>query len=219
MTPNDTRSRTDKTVVNEEECMKKIKTYALSAVALGGMFLIGSLMHSRGSEAKGAYASPVQVMNTSAAPAIASSIDEPGRAPYVSSVLDLGKNCGLGFECDFNFTPVPAGHRLVVQEISGFIQFNFSPSAWVEVFLSASGATNSEGQFIVNGTTFGNSTFGGTRASFTQPFHAYFESGDIPVVSVQARNATFPNDTSTEVATLKGYLIDCTAAPCATTVH
>ena len=200
--------------------MKKIKTYALSAAALGGMFLIGSLMHSRGSEAKGAYATPVQVMNTTAAPAIASNIDSPGRAPYVSSVLDLAKNCSVGFECDFNFPQVPAGHRLVVQELSGFIQFNgFSPGAWVEVFLSASGASFSEGQFIVNGTSFGNTSFGGTRASFTQPFHGYFDAGDIPVISVQARNGSFPSDTSTEVATLKGYLIDCTAAPCAATVH
>lgn len=199
--------------------MKKVKTYVLSAAALGGMFLIGSLMHSHGSEAKGAYATPVQVMNTSAAPDINSSIDEPGRAPYVSSVLDLGNSCGLGFECDFNFPQVPAGHRLVVQELSGFIQFYYSPSAWIEVFMTASGATSSAGQFIVNGTTFGNTSFGGTRASFTQPFHAYFDAGTTPVISVQARNATFPNDNSTEVATLKGYLIDCTAAPCSAIVH
>lgn len=199
--------------------MKKVKTYVLSAAALGGMFLIGSLMHSHGSEAKGAYSTPVQVMNTSAAPAIATSIDEPGRAPYVSSVLDLGKNCGLGFECDFNFPQVPAGHRLVVQEFSGFIQLTFNPSAWIEVFLSASGATSSEGQFIVNATSFGNTTFGGTRASFTQAFHAYFDAGDTPVISVQARNSNFPSDNSTEVATLKGYLIDCTAAPCAAILH
>jgi hypothetical protein len=199
--------------------MKKVKTYLLSAGALGGMFLIGSLVHSHGSEAKGAYSTPVQVMNTSAAPALASSIDEPGRAPYVSSVLDLGKNCGLGFECDFSFTPVPAGHRLVVQELSGFIQFNYSPTAWAEVFLSASGATSSEGQFIVNGTTFGTSSFGGTRASFTQAFHGYFDAGDTPIISVQARNTTFPADNSTEVATLKGYLIDCTAGPCPAIVH
>jgi hypothetical protein len=183
------------------------------------MFLIGSLMHFRGSEAKGAYATPVQVMNTPAAPAIAASIDEPGRAPYVTSVLELGKNCGAGFECDFSFTPVPAGHRLVVQEISGFIQFNFSPGGWIEVFLSASGAPYGQGQTIVNLTTFGNTTFGGTRASFTQPLHAYFDAGDVPVISVQARNGSFPNDTSTEVGELRGYLIDCTAGPCAATVH
>src|SRR5258706_8139287 len=113
----------------------------------------------------------VQVVNTTANPVPASTVDEPGRVPYVSSVLDLGNNCGLGFECDFNFPPVPAGHRLVIQEVSGFIQFYFNPSAFVEVFVSASGATSSEGQFLVNGLTFGNSSFGGTRASFTQPLH------------------------------------------------
>jgi hypothetical protein len=199
--------------------MNKAQHLVIASAGLAGMFLIGSLTYHPGSQAKGAFASPVQVMNTTAAPAIGTTIDEPGRVPYVSSVLDLGKNCGLGFECDFNFPPVPAGHRLVIQEVSGFIQFNFSPSAFVEVFISASGATSSEGQFLVNGSTFGNSSFGGTRASFTQPFHAYFDPGDTPVVSVQARNATFPNDNSTEVATLKGYLIDCSAAPCTAIAH
>jgi hypothetical protein len=199
--------------------MKKIKMYALSALAFGGLFLIGSVMRSRDSQAKGAYATPVTVTNTSSAPAIGSSIDEPGRVPYVSSVLDLGNTCGLGFECDFNFPVVPAGHRLVIQEISGFIQFNYNPGVFVQVFLSASGASSSQGQFLVNSLTFGNASFGGSIASFTQPFHAYFDPGQTPVVSVQARNATFPNDNSTEVATLKGYLIDCTAAPCSAIAH
>lgn len=199
--------------------MKKIKTYVLSTMALGGLLLIGSVVRSRDSQAKGAYSTPVTVMNPSSAPAIGSSIDEPGRAPYVSSVLDLGTACGLGFECDFSFPAVPAGHRLVIQELSGFIQFNYTPGVFVQVFLSATGASSSEGQFLVNSLTFGSASFGGSIASFTQPFHAYFDSGQTPVVSVQARNGTFPNDNSTEVATLKGYLIDCSAAPCAPIAH
>jgi len=199
--------------------MNKAKSIVVACAGLAGLFLVGSLTYHSGSQAKGAYATPVQVTNTSSAPAISSLIDEPGRAPYVSSVLDLGKNCSLGFECDFIFAPVPAGHRLVVEELCGFIQFNYNPGAWVEVFLSASGASFGQGQFIVNGTTFGNSGFGGTRASFTQPFHAYFEAGDTPVISVQARNGSFPNDNSTEVATLKGHFIDCSAAPCTPIVH
>lgn len=46
--------------------MKKLKTYTLTALALGALSLAGSLTYSRGSQAKGAYSTPVTVMNTTA---------------------------------------------------------------------------------------------------------------------------------------------------------
>src|SRR5215471_8089847 len=104
--------------------MKKIKAYALSALTLIALFLIGSLMQSRSSQVKGVYSSPVTVMNPSSAPALGSSVDEPGRVPYVSQVALQGQNCSQpqGTNCQFNFSTVPAGHRLVIQSMSGFFQ-------------------------------------------------------------------------------------------------
>jgi hypothetical protein len=49
--------------------MTKFETYVLSATVLGGLFLAGSLVHSRDSQAKAAtYSTPVTVMNTTQTP-------------------------------------------------------------------------------------------------------------------------------------------------------
>jgi len=52
--------------------VRNIQTYIFSAAALGGLLVAGSLLHSRGSRAQGAYASPVSVTNTTANPVPAS---------------------------------------------------------------------------------------------------------------------------------------------------
>jgi hypothetical protein len=196
--------------------MKRLRTYALSAVALGGLFLIGSLMHSRESQAKGAYSTPVTVMNTTSQPAITSGMDDPGRVPYVSQAALGSQSCQLD-ECVFNFPSVPAGHRLVVQQLSGFIQFGSGTSLAARVATAPLGSTSGEGEFTVNAIP----NQGNNLASFNQPYLAYFDGGQTPVVFVISINTLFRgapfNDS--EVVTLKGYLLDCTAAPCSPIAH
>jgi hypothetical protein len=46
--------------------MRKLRPYMMTGIALSGLLVIGSVMEHRGSVANGAYASPVQVMNTPA---------------------------------------------------------------------------------------------------------------------------------------------------------
>lgn len=44
--------------------MKKLGTFLTGAAVLSGLLVIGSVLEHQGSRAQGAYASPVQVMNT-----------------------------------------------------------------------------------------------------------------------------------------------------------
>ena len=51
--------------------------------------------------------------------ALVQSVDEPGRNPYQETLSDLG--CRNTTVCSFNFSTVPAGKRLVVTHIAGYV--------------------------------------------------------------------------------------------------
>ncbi len=51
--------------------------------------------------------------------ALVQSIDEPGRNPYQETLSDLG--CRGTTVCSFNFGTVPAGKRLVVTHLAGYV--------------------------------------------------------------------------------------------------
>ncbi len=179
--------------------MRKLKTYTLSVAALGGLFLIGSVMRSRDSQAKGAYSTPVTVMNTSSAPAIHSSIDDPGRIPYSS--LQQALLSSPATSQFFNFPPVPANHRLVITQISGaFNTTNVGVPVMVEL-------TTQGGTF---GVTLTPPVVPLGENSFTAPLIYYFDAGQTP--EVWAGAAAFSGGQSVR---LTGYLLDCSAAPCA----
>lgn len=65
--------------------MKDVKRYIIGFAGAAGLFLIGSVMRSPGSQAKGAYSTPVQVMNTSIVPAIGVDAEKLARIPYQST--------------------------------------------------------------------------------------------------------------------------------------
>lgn len=69
--------------------MKQPQRYILGCAAAAGLFLGGSLLHSRGSVAKGAYSTPVTIMNTTAN-SVPSSPAVPG-APFLQ---ELSNNSG-----------------------------------------------------------------------------------------------------------------------------
>jgi hypothetical protein len=95
--------------------MKRLKTYALSAAALGGLFLVGSLMRSRDSQAKGAtYSTPVTVMNTQSGPVLSQDVDHPARHPY--SATCTRDQQGSTLSC-IPSPPPPANAEVVIQNI------------------------------------------------------------------------------------------------------
>src|SRR5579872_848824 len=106
----------------------KVKRYVLSSAALAGMFLIGSLTYHSGSQAKGAYSTPVTVMNTSSNSVPNLDTEKLARIPYESTAT--ASNCpsagGVG-ACFFNFAAPPSGYRVVVENVSGY--FQISPAA------------------------------------------------------------------------------------------
>ena len=113
--------------------MKRIyKTTLYSLAVMLAIVLVG-LLAPRAAHA--VVATLVQVANTAANPAITSNINDPGRIPYQSSV-QAGATCPSGgFICSWEFGNVPAGHRVVIQHISGTLGFATAASA-VLVFLN-----------------------------------------------------------------------------------
>ena len=150
----------------------------------------------------------VQLVNTTANPAIVSDMNDPGRVPYQSSVYGTSQsNCSTGNECYFVFPTVPAGHRLVIQHVSAFIQAS-AGAAPVRVGLPLSNNQDT--------TTFlaaAQSTAYGSLIAFDQPVLVYVDAGLSPRVAVSL-SSTPADPNAGQSAFLSGYLLDCSAAPC-----
>jgi len=124
-------------------------------------------------------------------------VDDPGRIAYESQ-----QSIGAGRDT-FIFPVVPAGHRLVIQHISGEVFFQSIVS---EVFVSA-GSPEGGSNFLPLPSFTRNLTL------FDQLVQLYVDAGHRPQVVVEA-NANIP--VLNGFLTLTGYLLDCTVAPCAT---
>ena len=103
------------------------------------------------------------------------SVDEPGRNPYQETLSDL--SCRGTTVCSFNFAAVPAGKRLVVTHLAGYVdttagtlpngffQSSFGGSAYVTLpFTGVRGPTSALG----------------VRIFINHPVLAYFGPGDSP---------------------------------------
>jgi hypothetical protein len=155
----------------------------------------------------------VNVSNTSAQPVASVHIDEPGRIPYQSQVDKSGSCTGAG-ACFFEFGSVPAGHRVVIQHVSGIASFTAGTNAiWVQ---------------LNNGSGAPVSSFFAPQApptlfsAFDQSVQAYFDPaafGGIIEVGVSFIGGTDPGAGSAEIITLSGYELDCNVAPCAPIAH
>jgi hypothetical protein len=179
--------------------MRNRKQYLFAAI--GGLALVGvgTLLSPRRSEAQ--FSSPVRVMNTSAAPALNSRIDDPGRIPF----LVLFSNGCSGTLCSYTFPAVPAGHRVVIQHISGALIFNTAPT---QLFGFVKSSSNS------NQVQFNVIPPSGTVTIFDQPILYYVDAGQSPIIQFTSGVTNF-NASAGQNLTLVGYELDCNAAPCA----
>lgn len=160
------------------------------------------------------FSSPVKIVNTTSAPAITSRMDDHGRIPYQSEV-DGGSagippiSCDQLIGCGFTFGPVPIGHRLVIERVSGVIPTTVAGQAFVSLLNPnpSSQIGNIYSAFTVPTT--------GTLGYFDEPTLVYIDSQQSVTVNVAlSAGAAFPTGFIRRMI-VKGYLLDCTAAPCA----
>jgi hypothetical protein len=122
-------------------------------------------------------------------------VDDPGRIAYESQQSIEGQVVV--------FPKVPAGHRLVIQHVSAEVNFNQNVHDLVQVLVAGGqGSSNFLAPFSLS-VTF-----------FDQLVQQYVDAGRTPNVQFVADfGLTLISGGS---VTLTGYLLDCTAAPCAT---
>jgi hypothetical protein len=189
--------------------MNNRKNYAWGIAVLTSLFLAGSLTRSPESQAKGAYSTPVTVMNTTANPASTLDAGTSSRIPYVSTQIFT---CAAGGECVPLFTAAPSGFRLVIENVSG--DFKLLPGTTIppngELGFN-NGVFPAWGFSAVVGPTNGPNTF----ARFSQPVKAYADPVDgQPLVRVDGNWSSF-----SQTVTLTGYLINCSLTPCPAIQH
>jgi hypothetical protein len=183
--------------------MQRMKKYTTSALVLCALLLIGSLMHSSGSMAQAVYASPVSIANTTAGPGIVLDANTATRIPYQSSA---SATCGGDF-CSFSFSPVPAGYRLVVENVAG--RMTMLPGTTIPpALLLGDGASkvNVGVPAIMAGDT--NTLL----ATFNAKATAFYDPALQPLLF--ATGAFGSGAITGEFATLTGFLINCSVTGC-----
>jgi hypothetical protein len=97
-------------------------------IGVGAIALVAALLTlAAPKSAHALVAALVQVTNTTANPAVTLDADKATRIPYESSSQAAGfaGTCGETIVCQFDgFTVVPAGYRLVVQQIAAVVGVN-----------------------------------------------------------------------------------------------
>lgn len=189
--------------------MNQMKRFLGMSGALTAMFLIGSVMRHPGSEAKGAYSTPVQVMNTSSAPAIGVDAEKQARVPYQSTYRTT--TCVNVTNCFFLFAPAPQGFRLVVENISGILELANNATAPATGLIEGSNFLNTFGFTSTNGQIFNGTIMSGVN----QPTRMVFDSSEgSPVAFVYGDYPSIQGLPS--FITLSGYLENCSITGCPT---
>ena len=186
------------------------KRLLIVCAGLAGMFLIGSLMNHSGSQAKATtYSTPVSIMNTASAPGSVLDANVATRIPYTSTrIINTCNglvNCALPL-----FTTVPAGYRLVVENVGGILNLSTtSPaiSGYMEDFNFGANIQTFVGlNAPLGGTGFNGESFAGLN----QKVLAFFPACESPFVVVYGKFLNgFPQG-----ITVSGYLENCAVVGC-----
>ena len=112
--------------------------------------------------------------------ALVQSVDEPGRNHYQEVLSDLG--CRGSTVCSFSFGTVPAGKRLVVTQIAGYV--DTANGTLPNGFLQSSFGGSAYATLPFTGTR-GPATPLGTRIFINNGVLAYFGAGENPRATYQ----------------------------------
>ncbi len=142
--------------------------------------------------------------------ALVKNVDEPGRAPYQAQVeFNANSGCGGASACNFvTFPAVPAGKRLVVQQLTILVGVVSPGQPTLLAFSNSPGCTNCGNRALVSGWVNTGQTPGLSTFYWTvdRPVFVFYEAGETPQVKMYATaNFAFVGN-----ATLHGYLIDAT---------
>jgi len=183
--------------------MSRLRKFLLVTLGVG---LAGAIAAAFGTgTAQAVVASLVEIVNPTTAPVPILNVTDPGRVAYQSTINNVGK-CSGGV-CLFSFPSVPAGHRVAVQHISGYLQFNSAPP-YIEVFLLSQPSNATFAALFAPNPT---SAFSGV---IDQPALFYVDASGSVSAEVLGGNATFAGDSAAQFLTLTGYELDCTVAAC-----
>ena len=137
--------------------------------------------------------------------ALVRSVDEPARVPYEFEVLP-SKPFGNVYYADF--PAVPAGKRLKVTRISGFVWNVDSSNTGAFVALNDPGSSFARVAFPLSHPVF---AYYGTGYSFNQEVDFIYEAGQSPRVEMGVNAGSgglpTPNTASTRIR-VHGYLVD-----------
>lgn len=146
----------------------------------------------------------VTFANSANAPFFFRNVDDPGRIPYQSTVTGPD-NCTTSGGCFWSFAAVPANHRLVVQHISGILTLTQEPQGANAVIEVRSG--NFSTYVPLSAIPAGN-----VNVAFDESMQTYIDAGlYLAVYPIGAFGTPSPNATITAT----GYVLDCSAGPCA----
>ena len=112
--------------------------------------------------------------------ALVQNVDEPARNPYQEYIFSYLSNCSAGSQfCNFSYSAVPAGKRLVVTNISGYV--DVANGSLPNGTLGSSLGGSQYAQIYFTGTReYTNSS--STRIVVNQQIRAYFGPGETPHV-------------------------------------
>ncbi len=193
-----------------------IKKHLFFMLAPAALAVVGAVMNYAtpaagatpvGNPGKGTTPAPdvnvVNVTNPATAPVLMLNVNDPGRIPYQvmhTITTPLGNH-----QFASPFPPVPDGHRLVVQHVSGQVFFGDSPTA-VTVTLT----------YLVSDAQMLSIFPVPNSQAFDQPVLAYYDAGENPMVIITTDpQSEFVQPTKFVGVTLSGYLVDCNIGPCA----
>jgi hypothetical protein len=149
---------------------------------------------------------PTTVLNPATQPALTRNVDDPGRIAYQSQqIFTCQVNApGGSAGCLVQFSAVPTGQRLVIQQLS----VGLTADVTVSYAIGAVALSTARSQFSAPGL--------GPSVSFSQPMLLYVDGGisavlELLVVGI-SQGGTFSAN-----ASIIGYLLDCSASsatPC-----
>jgi hypothetical protein len=140
--------------------------------------------------------------------ALVSNVDDPGRIPYQSfgGCLFLDTH-----SCHSNFLPVKDGKRLVITQVSGYVEETL-PSGTLILPQLSGGSSSSTSRITIPVAFQGN--FGGQNFFvFNQPVTVFIDAGQVPFLNITLGG--IPGQDSAAEFTVTGYLLDCSTGPCA----